>query len=164
MDAKLRKVLELALHPNTGEAESQAALRAARKLTQDADLNQLLQASSAHSNLHKPTHSMPVKLTVPATYMHNMIERLFEDAHALSVTVRITSCRAPNRNPGKGMILEFIMEGSSINLNRMGDQIRRHVAYMQNNSKQKTTSTDSQPETTPDPPAKKGWFAKWFGS
>lgn len=42
MDAKLHRILSLALHPNTGQAESMAALSAARRLVSHDGLDKYI--------------------------------------------------------------------------------------------------------------------------
>jgi hypothetical protein len=168
MDAKLRQILELALRPETGEGESEAALAAARRLVAKQGI-ELLGAPAPEKVVYrdrvvyrKPQHTfqMTFTLKIPARFHHTMMERIFLDAEPVGCEIQLVKCKPQGEAILSGTLIEFKTLGTKYAVKRYERMIDSYIDEM--NNKMGTTRGTSAPP--PQPAEKpKGWFSRLFG-
>jgi hypothetical protein len=173
MDAKLRQLLELALRPETGQGESEAALAAARRLVSKHGMD-VLGACAPERVVYrdkvvyrKPnhSHSLELTLTIPARFHHTMMERIFQDAEHMGCDIKLISCTTKTDAILSGTVIKFKVMGAANDVKRYGRAMDSLIDEI--NRRQHTTPgpTNSKPNTSDQPKQKqKGWFAKLFGA
>jgi hypothetical protein len=159
---KLRKVLELALHPNTEQAESEAALKAARRMLGGKGLDTLLttgQTTSSRTNNSKTSWT----LQIPGKWHHALTEQVFLDAQKLHLQIKVISYKPVDpKHFSAGTQFEFHAYGAPHAIEKLDKSIK---LYIQEINKETPTRKPAPraPHTKPEPPKPKGWFSKWFG-
>ena len=150
MDERFRNILNLALHPSTGEGEAQAALNRARAMVARGDLDQLLGGNNVtvqervvvrdrvvYSN-PKYTHVLEQKYTIPQRWMHSFLERLFGDSPRYDCMVEMISCKGQTSKSDSGMKLEVRIHGSREDIRRFDREIDRWFTVMRGEEPQQT--------------------------
>jgi len=174
MDVKLRQILELALRPETGDGESSAALAAARRLVAKHGM-ELLSAEGPERVVYrdrvvyrKPnhSHSLELKLMIPATFHHAMMERIFLDAASLGCAIELISCGTQTEAILSGTVIKFKVMGTKAAVDAYNRTLDGYVDQM--NRKQGRTphsqdTTHRGRDTVHPKPKSKGWFSKLFG-
>ena len=173
MDAKLRNILELALDPRTGEGESVAALNAARRLAGRVGVQELLgaqpqAAAKSSSSVHE--RSTEISITVPAAFVHTMMERVFQEATELGVIVELLKFTAIDGQLLNSSNIKIRAQGSSNKVDKYFkliewyvNQVRKQAGQSQADpAPQQGRSTTSKNNPQAAPP-RKGWFSKLFG-
>lgn len=144
MDDKFRSILNLALHPNTNEGEASAALNRARAMVQKTGFDALVGAAptpvpSVKTVVeerivyrYRPRFNSSRKITIriPAEYQCAMLERIFVDAPSWYCDAHMTKCTGVDNQIGRGMILEFILNGERYDLDQFEDAIDSYVTQM----------------------------------
>jgi hypothetical protein len=173
MDAKLRNILELALDPRTGEGERVAALNAARRLAQRVGVQELLAAPpqaavKSSSSVHE--RSTEISITVPAAFVHTMMERVFQEATELGVIVELIKFNTIDGKLLNSSRIQIRAQGSNNQVDKYFELIEGYVNQVRKQA--------GQPEVDPAPqrgrsstarnkpqaaPPRKGWFSKLFG-
>jgi hypothetical protein len=168
MDTKLRNILELALRPDTGDGESSAALAAARRLVSKHGMD-LLGAPAPERVVYRDKivyrtkahdHSATYTLTIPSSYYHSMMERIFLDAQELNCEVHLISCTPKDNDILSGTTMKFKVMGAKANVVKYGGLLESYVGQIR--QKQGASQTD---HTIPEKQVRKqGWFSKLFGN
>jgi len=144
MSDKLRNILTLALRPETGDGEATAAFAAARRLAAKGGLNDVLGARAETKTVYKDRvvykdrivyrsidfinqKTLSLKLTVPATYHHTMVERIFKTAYQLGVHVDVRSCTAKNGRISESTIFELTLQGREDDVMALDKEVDRCV-------------------------------------
>jgi hypothetical protein len=127
MDDRLKNILTLALRPDTSDAESEAALAAARRIVKSKGLDDLWKSTTQvvtrvetkvkviYRDRHKPD-SREIQMTVPCDYLHTIVEHMFASAQNLACEIVITSFQARNRNLTDSTLIEYRIHGRKDNL------------------------------------------------
>lgn len=171
MDAKLKQILQMALRADTGEGESAAALAAARRLVSKHGLDQLWDATPTekivykdrvvYRDAHAHTHNRAWKLTVPARYLHTMLERVLLDGDDLGCMVKLVSCKPVGGVIMSPTVIEIKVYGTPGTLKRYEKLIKGYIDKIKQDGDQ-----DHTHQSSPKPAApvkRKSWFSKLFG-
>jgi hypothetical protein len=127
---KLRKVLELALHPNTEQAESEAALKAARRMMGHKHLDEIIQDAQQSVNKPPSAHASERswEITMPGKWQHSLTEQVFLDAQKLGLHVWVLSYKPVD--PGHwsaGTLFEFKVTGDHQSLEKLDKVINLYI-------------------------------------
>lgn len=146
MSDKLRNILTLALRPETGDGEATAAFTAARRLAAKSGLDGVL---GTHSETQTKTvykdrvvymdriiyrsigflnqKTLAFKLTVPATYHHTMVVRIFSMAYQLGVHVDVRSCITKNGKISDATVFELTLQGREYDVDALDREVDRCI-------------------------------------
>ena len=152
MDSKFRNVLNLALHPSTGEGEAQAALNRARAMVSKTGFDSLVGASPSpvvrdkivyrdkekvvykDKLVYRDRPSWTTKITmsikVRARWQFSMIERLFVDAPIVGVEVFLQSCESQTGTIDSGVVIKILVCGTKTSVEKYDNMIDGYIDQM----------------------------------
>jgi hypothetical protein len=147
MDDRFRSILNLALHPSTGEGERQAALNRARAMVSKQGFDALVGAAPAaqpktqtvtktevrYRNIPEGSWKIETELLCTSQWMHSLLERVFKDAQTVGVDVELVSCAELDGRSG-GMRLGICARGSKERVDRYAGILKQHMAFMRKHS------------------------------
>lgn len=172
MEDRLKHILTLALRPDTADAESQAALAAARRIVKNQGLDDLWKSTTRvetrvetkvkviYRDRRKP-HSREVKMTVPPEYLHTMVEHMFTNSQSLGCELVITSFKAKHKSLTNSTIIEYTIHGENSNLDMHYDKMHSLVNMIKHATGRKNECTSS-PRAKVGQKSKLGWFLRLF--
>lgn len=124
LDERFRSILNIALHPSTGEGEAAAALGRARALVAKQGLDTLMGGKTSH------THSNSYQITVSPVYMHSFIKRLFKDSRGMGCDVEVHECTGQSDSAYSGLKMRFTVHGDETSINKFGKELTRWFKVM----------------------------------
>ena len=160
MDAKLKSILNLALHPSTNEGEAAAALNRARALASKYGLETLLEEdtkTSAPSPTRTQTvyrnpnhtHSLTLNMKVLPRWQHNFIERLFKDCAYFECSVEMISCRSQTKLETGGLDMQVKLHGTADSIKKFNQEIDNWFAEMSSKTSRPQKPAASQTQRPP---------------
>jgi hypothetical protein len=168
LDAKLEKLLMMALRSDTNDHEADAAFRAARRMSKGQDVHKML-SSGVTTVVEKVVyrtaalgnHKRQFEISVPASFQFSMLERVFLDGAQHSVDVHMISCGSQNNsiNSGLKLVVEVVGDKSNVDdysimldgyIDQVKDKVRGHSPPRSNKDSEKHS-------------AKKSFWSKLFG-
>jgi len=174
MDNKFLSILALALRPETGAGEAQAALNAARRLVANQGLEKLLGSLGNERVVEKvvyknrvvyqrfaSSHSQILTVTIMPRFQFSMIEKIFQDAVECQVNVEVLSCHGVDGQADQGMVIKLSVTGPLSNIAVYQSRLQGYVDQaLKRNSQTPDTGTSTHPmDTNP----KKSWWRRIFG-
>jgi len=145
MDDRFRSILTLALRPETGDGESQAAVSAARRMVAKQGLDRLLGADAqpkivervvkkivekpVYFNVPVGSYRQEVTIIISNRFMHSMIEHIFQDAMTIGVKIELLSCNVLNKNLDNQTKIVINVHGSEQRIAAYNKIIDRHCDY-----------------------------------
>lgn len=128
MDPKLKHILQLALHPQTGQGEAVAALEAARRIISKQGMPTLWQTPTTVQEkivYRERPNTNPYladrisgTLNVPPQDLHEVLEKMFELAYDRDVVLRIKNAGTVHNRPRGKTIIGWIAYGEPRNTKR----------------------------------------------
>jgi len=161
MDAKLRSILSLALHPQTGEGEAAAALNRARAMVAKQSFEALMGKVETTTEVrervvyrpHTHTHALSLTCTIPPRWQLSFVERMFKDAPSYNCAVEMISCCNSN-DKSQRMELKVRITGTQASIARFESEIDRWYDVM--NGKAPNTGSEKVKSTKKSRP----WWKK----
>lgn len=146
MDAKLHKLLMMALRSDTNSNEAQAAFIAARRFSLDKDVDKLLDSGVATERVVYRTHNQndyynEFTLHIPSKFQFSMIERVFIDGVQLKVHVQMIKCEGQSGYSDKGALLVIGVSGTKNNVNKYSIMLDGYIDQINDSTSTKKTST-----------------------
>ena len=135
MDVRLRSVLNLALHPSTGEGEAQAALNRARSMVAKSgfdnlfgkELTPVVKEKIVYRDRPNWTTKGKITVKVSSRWQFSMIERLLVDAPIAGVEVFLESCESQNKTIDSGATITIIVCGTKNSVKKYDDMITEYI-------------------------------------
>ncbi len=163
--AKLRKVLELALHPNTEQAESEAALKAARRMMGHKHLDEIIRDAQQSVNKPKGSNSpfeRAWQITMPGKWQHSFTEQVFLDAQKLGLHIWMLSYKPVDPTHwSTGTLFKFKVMGDRQSVEKLARVIDLYIQEVNKEAPARKPAPRA-PHPRPESPKPKGWFSKWF--
>ena len=140
MDNKLHNILNLALHPETREAEAIAALNAARRLASSID--ELL-------NDDKDEETKVLQYTVPPVWQYYWIKMLVNQANLFKLKFDIIECSTTNNLVSGSLCIHIKISGSSRNIKSFVLKTESDIIRINLNIQTKRAATVPRPKPVP---------------
>ena len=173
MDAKLEKLLMMALRSDTNDHEADAAFRAARRMSKGQDVHKLLSSGVTtvvekvvYRTREEGSFAREFILHIPPSYQFSMMERVFKDGDQHDVHVQMLKCDGQKSNITSGLRLEIRVSGTKQNVQAYSTMLDGYIAQIKNS--RTTNKQGARPAQAEKPPAadaspKKGFWSKLFG-
>lgn len=157
MDTRFRSILNLALHPSTGNGEAQAALDRARSMVAKNGFDNLAGAVPQpvvkekivyrdkekevvyqYRYVDRPSWTTTSIMTIKTNsrWQFSVIERAFIDAPKIGVEVFLESCEARNKTIDSGAIIKIRVCGTKSTVAIYDNLITKYVDQMNRRDKE----------------------------
>ena len=183
MDSKFRSVLNLALHPSTGEGEAQAALNRARVMVAKTGFDSLVGAAPSpivkdkivyrdkekvvykdklvYRDRPSWTTKISMSVKVRARWQFSMIERMLVDAPIAGVEVFLQSCESQTGTIDSGVVIKVLVCGTKLSVEKYDNMITDYIDQTNKRDREIGRSTAANSMTI-NPVSKKKTFARVF--
>lgn len=170
MDTRFRSILNLALHPSTGNGEAQAALDRARSMVAKNGFDNLVGAAPQpvikekivyrdkekevvyqYRYVDRPSWTRTSVMTIKTNsrWQFSLLERIFLDAPKIGVEVFLESCEPRNKTIDSGAIIKIRICGTKNTVEQYDDLITSYIDQMNRRDKEAGRLSNSTTKLTP---------------
>jgi hypothetical protein len=163
MDSKFRKILSLALHPNTKDGELSSAIDAARAMVAARGFDALLDEHDAYAEY---------EYTIPQSFQHTWIEKILTQAKIHKLDFNLIKCRTNDNTVSGSLVIKFRVGGNKKDIDDYTDvlagyfnQVKETIEERKKTYYYTALTRSSSPSRTDfkSRVKKPGFFKKFFG-